>query len=462
MPIFSDKAEAPPHYKFDSPAHPGERFPVPWIGDDPDVSKRREYMMAYCEWMSPNEMHRYGELRDHADKAITLAFKKAQWKEVPGKFFAYMSDMITWKCFFERSRPNEPEWPWKKRLRPESTDVVMSCCYERFRRQDDSALEPPQPVPTPAPSAAPAPIPEFVLEHVAEPEPTARPFPEVAVPELLSPRSTLLTRKKELEELYNEIDEIRKTSGLTVPFQAAHVFDKVQGHLLKEKNECGVTYIEKRFTTPPLNPVPLDDFELDQLKHSLARKKNQDRINLLSPPKDPRNARRGNKMLRNRSVSTGAESSLFVSDDEDTSTSHMQAPNLKRPRSDMSMPEPNLALGQGHHPVADFMKTLYVLSKHFHLDVDGEIGIMTLISLLMPDRADGAQSRRLYDLVNRDTEWICFKTLLEKDLTGCSAEELERTGCVKHDGDCHNFLKLVSLGYRGREMHFKTIRHKSD
>ncbi|KAJ4157855.1 hypothetical protein NW754_009505 [Fusarium falciforme] len=270
MPILSDKAGVLPHYNFDSLAHPGDRFPVPWIGNEPDASKRREYIRAYCEWMSPNEMHRYGELRNYADRAITLAFKKAQWKEVPGKFFAYMSDMITWKCFFERSRPNEPEWPWKKHLRPDPSDVVMSRCYDRLRREDDYALEPPQPVP--------APVPELVLE------PAARPFLEVAVPELLSPRSTLLTRKKELEELYNGIDDIRNTSGLTVPFKAAQVFDRVQGHLLKEMNECGITYTEKRFTTPPLNPVPLDDFELDQLKHNKARKKHQEStLNLLSP-----------------------------------------------------------------------------------------------------------------------------------------------------------------------------------
>lgn len=99
MPIFSNQTRVPPHYNFDSPAHPGERFPVRWIDNEPDASKRREYIRAYCEWMSPNEMHRYGELRDYADRAITLALKKAQWKEVPGKFFAYMSDMITWKCF---------------------------------------------------------------------------------------------------------------------------------------------------------------------------------------------------------------------------------------------------------------------------------------------------------------------------------------------------------------------------
>ncbi|KAH7265826.1 hypothetical protein B0J15DRAFT_579720 [Fusarium solani] len=455
MPILSDKAGVPPHYNFDSLAHPGERFPVPWIGNEPDASKRREYIRAYCEWMSPNEMHRYGELRNYADRAITLALKKAQWKEVPGKFFAYMSDMITWKCFFERSRPNEPEWPWKKRLRPEPSDVVMSRCYDRLRREDDSALEPPQPVP--------APVPELVLEPVAEPEPAARPFLEVSVPELLSPRSTLLTRKKELEVLYNGIDDIRNTSGLTVPFKAAQVFDRVQGHLLKEMNECGVTYTEKRFTTPPLNPVPLDDFELDQLKHNKARKKHQEStLNLLSPPKDLRSTRKENRVHRNRSVSAGAESSLFVADDENTNTSHMQPLGLKRLRPDTPTPEPNAVPGQECHPMAGFMKTLYALSKHLRLDVDGEVGIMTLIGLLMPDRADGAQSRRLHDLVNRDTEWICFKTLLEKDLTGCSTEELERTGCVKHDGNCHNFLRLVSLGHRSREMHFKTIRHESN
>lgn len=99
MPILSNKAAVPRHYDFDSPAHSGERFPVAWIGDDPDAGVRRAYMRAYCEWMSPNEMHRYDELRDYADKAIALALRKAQWKEVPGKFFAYMADMITWKCF---------------------------------------------------------------------------------------------------------------------------------------------------------------------------------------------------------------------------------------------------------------------------------------------------------------------------------------------------------------------------
>lgn len=347
----------------------------------------------------------------------------------------------------ERSRPYEPEWPWNKSLRPDSSDVVMSRCYDRLRRKDDSALEPPQPVRAPAP--------ELVLE------PVARPFLQVAVPELLSPRSTLLTRKEELEELYNGIDDIRNTSGLTVPFKAAQVFDRVQGHLLKEMNECGVTYTEKRFTTPSLSPVPLDDFELDQLKHNKARKQHQEStLNLLSPPKDLRRTRKENMVYRNRSVSTGAESSLFVEDDDHTNTSHMQPLSLKRLRSDTPTPEPNAALGQEYHPMAGFMKTLYALSKHLHLDVDGEIGIMTLVSLLMPDRADGAQSRRLHDLVNRDTDWICFKTLLEEDLTGCSIEELERTGCVKHDGNCHNFLKLVSLGHRGREMHFKTIRHE--
>ncbi|EEU45350.1 uncharacterized protein NECHADRAFT_80952 [Fusarium vanettenii 77-13-4] len=457
MPIFFNQTRVPPHYDFDSPAHPGERFPVRWIGNEPDASERREYIRAYCEWMSPNEMHRYGELRDYADRAITLALKKAQWKEVPGKFFAYMSDMITWKCFFERSRPNEPEWPWKKLLCPDPSDVVMSHCYDRLRLEDDSALEPPHPVP------APAPVPELVLEPVAQPKPAARSFLQVAIPELLSPRSTLLTRSKELEELYNGIDDIRATSGLTVPFKAAQIFDRVQGHLLKEMNECGVTYTEKRFTTPPMNPVPLDDFELDQLKHNKARKKHQEStLNLLSPPKDLRHTRKENRMHRNRSVSTGAESSLFVADDESISTSHMQHLGLKRLRSDTPTPEPNAALGQEHHPMAGFMKTLYAISKHLRLDVEGEVGIMTLISLLMPDRADGAQSRRLHDLVNRDTDWICFKTLLEKDLTGCSTEELERTGCAKHDGDCHNFLRLVSLGHRGREMQFKTIRHESN
>lgn len=278
---------------------------------------------------------------------------------------------------------------------------------------------------------------------------------------LLSPRSTLLTRKQELEALYAGIDEIRSTSGLTVPFRAAQVFDRIQGHLLKEINECGVTYSEKRFKTPPMNPVPPDEFELDQIKHAAARKENQKRLNLLSPPKDSRNGRKSSRVFNNRSVSTGDLNCLSATGNAPPSTIPMQSSGSKRARANPPTPEPNDVLEPERHPVADFIKILNVLSEHLNLEVEGEVGIMSLIGALVPGRADGAQSRRLHDLVNQDTEWICFKTLLENDITGYSAEDLERTGCVKHDGNCHNFLKLVSLGHRGRQMHFKTIRHES-
>lgn len=71
-PILSNKAGIPRHYDLVSPAHTGSRFPVSEIGDEPDAGARRAYMRAYCERMSPNEMHRYDELRNYTERATCV------------------------------------------------------------------------------------------------------------------------------------------------------------------------------------------------------------------------------------------------------------------------------------------------------------------------------------------------------------------------------------------------------
>ncbi|KAM0417410.1 hypothetical protein ACHAPT_012559 [Fusarium lateritium] len=433
----------PSHLLFDSNAHPGERFKTPWIGDQPEIYKRREYMEDYFKWMSPNEMHRYPKLREHAEKVIALALKRAQWKEVSGKYFAYMVDMITWKCFFERSRPNDPEWPWKIIPPTYGAGEAMSKRYNDLRRKDDSDLEPPTPVPEPIP----------------------QPVPEVVVSEPLEPRSALILRKQTFLEIYKRIMDIKSEYGI-ISEETAEVFNKLEKYLDKKDYQCGLDYTREGFKTPPLGPVPMSDLELHQYKDTIEREEyRRQQLKLLSPPKESRHPTLAKKLLRNRSASTGnmlrdrststgAEESLFV-EEKAADAIPKQVP-VKRARPNTPEPEPSKIVHEENNPMAGFMKSLYTMSKHLRLDLDGKVDLVTLMRSLVSD----GQSKRLHNFVNYDTSeaWICFKTLLETDLTGCSTEELERVGCVKHDGNCGHFLRVVSKGPLSREMQFKTLR----
>lgn len=79
--------------------HSREKFPSPWIGDEPQIGQRRAYMLAYFDWLQPDEVHRNEELRQHAFETAASAFFEKGYVSVFQKDFEWVVDRMVWMCF---------------------------------------------------------------------------------------------------------------------------------------------------------------------------------------------------------------------------------------------------------------------------------------------------------------------------------------------------------------------------
>ncbi|KAF4449491.1 hypothetical protein FALBO_16644 [Fusarium albosuccineum] len=240
--------------------HPGE-CPAPWIGDNPESGERRQYIKAFFAWKSPYEVHRYDELKKEAEKTTALALKKAGWKgkEVSGKYFAFMVDMIMWECFFERSRPNGPAWPWKT-----APNIAVgyretySVCYDALRRLPDSELRftvksEDKPVEE---DVEEEPVEEELLEEEpAENEPSAE--------------SVLGYKKAFLDKLHEQISDLSDRRPANSSDRG--VYDEIHALVDRTRSQLCIEYGKQHMSTASLDPVPLDDREKIQFKDEIER-----------------------------------------------------------------------------------------------------------------------------------------------------------------------------------------------
>ncbi|KAJ3505903.1 hypothetical protein NM208_g16143 [Fusarium decemcellulare] len=233
--------------------HPGE-FPVPWIGDNPEIGKRREYIKAFFAWKSPYEIHRYDELKKEAEKTTALALKKAGWKgkEVSGKYFAFvLSDLALTAPRGHGRLPPTIAVGYRE---------TFSARYDKLRRLPDSELRF-------TVKSEDKPVEEDVEED-GEEEP-AEDEPAENEP---SAESVLGYKKAFLDKLHEQISDLSDR-------RPAHssdrgVYDEMHALVDRTRSQLCIEY-SRNMPTPSLEPVPLDDREKIEFKDEIERLKGE-------------------------------------------------------------------------------------------------------------------------------------------------------------------------------------------
>ncbi|KAL2677278.1 hypothetical protein Neosp_011047 [[Neocosmospora] mangrovei] len=96
---------------------PGD-FTVPWVGDSPNIEKRRQYIDAYLNWLLPcNELEDHREyeraLRRRAEKIVVARKIAGGTTRLRKDFFEFSVDCVYWNIWLCRHMaPNIPVWPW--------------------------------------------------------------------------------------------------------------------------------------------------------------------------------------------------------------------------------------------------------------------------------------------------------------------------------------------------------------
>ncbi|KAF4977672.1 hypothetical protein FZEAL_5837 [Fusarium zealandicum] len=399
------------HAKFESAYHPDQVFPQPWVGDNPDIQKRRRYMKAFLEWMGPQEMHRYDELVREAEKAVALALKKAKWREVSSHYFAFVVDKVIWEGFFERRRPQSPPWPWST-VPDIKTEYghTLSAGYDNLRRMPLSDLQPSKPV-----------VP-------------ARPTIDI---EKLDRGIVLPIERDCLQKV-----EL-KMNDLALQWQSAEgrgVFNAVKSAIAKLIHLNGTGYSELGLPATIGEPVPLCDNERhkltdevdrlanlndilrSELKESVAKRnelsygREESRIEIMELQErvsELKTRLKGRKSIGAHRVTGFGEGVSEVAPVESTFTlrSNLSAENRKRAR-------PNTPLSTENNcdevsALSAVFSTLAANSQRLHLAQDEPTSAASIAAALTSYLADGSRSGRLQKFLDEGPleTWVCIWTL---------------------------------------------------
>lgn len=93
------------HRVIPSMFNPGD-FPVQWVGDNPTLGERRQYIHTYLEWRLPHDdmEKQESELRDLAERKAAMKLINGNVAEVGAQQFEWMVDEVFWHTWRKRSR----------------------------------------------------------------------------------------------------------------------------------------------------------------------------------------------------------------------------------------------------------------------------------------------------------------------------------------------------------------------
>ncbi|KAF4991675.1 hypothetical protein FDECE_13964 [Fusarium decemcellulare] len=123
------------------------KFPLPWIGDNPTLKQRRDYMKLYLDWiLSRDDDHE--KIRQQAERNVVV--QRSFWSNMSENDFEYEADKEYWKLWFQEISRQYPPWPWLQRSSL-SNPPVWSQTFSRLKAElhfDNQENLRPAPVPT--------------------------------------------------------------------------------------------------------------------------------------------------------------------------------------------------------------------------------------------------------------------------------------------------------------------------
>ncbi|UPK94681.1 hypothetical protein LCI18_005616 [Fusarium solani-melongenae] len=100
------------HRVIPSMFNPGD-FPAQWVGDNPTLEERRQYVHTYLEWRLPHDdMEKQGrDLRDLAERKAAMKLINENVVEVGAQQFECLVDEMLWHTWLGYLG-NTPPFPW--------------------------------------------------------------------------------------------------------------------------------------------------------------------------------------------------------------------------------------------------------------------------------------------------------------------------------------------------------------
>ncbi|KAJ4308300.1 hypothetical protein N0V84_012177 [Fusarium piperis] len=134
MSASNTHVDAMEHRNISSLFHRG-LFSQPWIGDNPTLDQRRQYIRAYLEWRLPHEdmEKQERELRDLAERKAAMVLINDRVVEVGGDQFEWLVDKKFWQTWLSYLG-NPPPFPWRC---PQDTSQAFARWLHIFRTEGD-------------------------------------------------------------------------------------------------------------------------------------------------------------------------------------------------------------------------------------------------------------------------------------------------------------------------------------
>ncbi|KAJ3537448.1 hypothetical protein NM208_g5841 [Fusarium decemcellulare] len=121
---------------------------TPWIGDNPTLEQRRNYMDLYLDWILTRGIDESEKIRQQAERNVVL--QRPFWIDMSEDDFEHEADKEYWKLWFQPISPQHPPWPWHRRSTSDSYST-RSQTFARLKGElhlDNQENLRPAPVPT--------------------------------------------------------------------------------------------------------------------------------------------------------------------------------------------------------------------------------------------------------------------------------------------------------------------------
>ncbi|KAL2677259.1 hypothetical protein Neosp_011028 [[Neocosmospora] mangrovei] len=107
-PAPSRSRSIPPHWEWESfEDRKHKRFPLPWVGHNPTIEKRRIHMEAYLDWMLQGSSEDEQRVRRKAEEDAVNKFVQEGKTEVKNSLFEWAVDRSYWYMWYHL-----PPYPW--------------------------------------------------------------------------------------------------------------------------------------------------------------------------------------------------------------------------------------------------------------------------------------------------------------------------------------------------------------